>query len=98
MRGACTLMLRIENDLPGPMPVPSARALRAYLVPCTLTLTRQCPPAGPMAETTGVIYCYRNRHQGDTDSTKIPTKEQQLNGKTFGRATPQYGSYGAKRR
>ena len=49
-------------------------------------------------ETTGVIYCYRNRHQGDTDSTKIPTKEQQLNGKTFGRATPQYGSYGAKRR
>lgn len=45
-----------------------------------------------------VIYCYRNRHQGDTDSTKIPTKEQQLNGKSFGRATPQYGSYGAKRR
>lgn len=39
-----------------------------------------------------------NRHQGDTDLTKIPTKEQQLNGKNFGRATPQYGSYGAKRR
>jgi len=46
----------------------------------------------------GVIYCYRNRHQGDCDTTKIPTKEQQLNGKSFGRATPQYGSYGAKRR
>jgi hypothetical protein len=40
---------------------------------------------------TGVIYCYRNRHQGDDDKTKIPTREQQLNGKNFGRATPQYG-------
>ena len=46
----------------------------------------------------GVIYCYRNRHMGDDDKTKIPTREQQLNGKNFGRATPQYGSYGAKRR
>ena len=45
-----------------------------------------------------VIYCYRNRHMGDDDKTKIPTREQQLNGKNFGRATPQYGSYGAKRR
>ena len=46
----------------------------------------------------GVVYCYRNRHLSDDDTTKIPTRDQQLNGKNFGRATPQYGSYGAKRR
>jgi len=62
-----------------------------------------CAPPEPAGDVrcswrAAVIYCYRNRHQGDTDSTKIPTKEQQLNGKSFGRATPQYGSYGAKRR
>ncbi|EKX38377.1 hypothetical protein GUITHDRAFT_115518 [Guillardia theta CCMP2712] len=39
----------------------------------------------------GVIYCWNNRG-------KLPTKEERLNGKNYGRATPQYGSYGVKGR